>query len=40
MNLFLLIFLVQDMKKDEVFQDNAILKRKLSELWIKVKASN
>lgn len=27
-------------EKDEVFQDNAILKEKLSELWIKVKASN
>ena len=27
-------------EKDEVFKDNAILKEKLSELWIKVKASN
>lgn len=26
-------------EKDEVFQDNEILKQKLSELWIKVKAS-
>ncbi len=26
-------------EKDEVFKDNAILKEKLSELWIKVKAS-
>ena len=25
--------------KDEVFQDNEILKQKLTELWIKVKAS-
>lgn len=27
-------------EKDEVFQDNLVLKQKLSELWIKVKASN
>ena len=27
-------------EKDEVFQDNVVLKEKLSELWIKVKASN
>ncbi|MGL4791496.1 MAG: ABC transporter substrate-binding protein [Anaerotignaceae bacterium] len=26
--------------KDEIFQDNEVLKEKLSELWIKVKASN
>lgn len=29
-----------DYEKDEVFQDNIVLKEKLSELWIKVKASN
>jgi len=28
-----------DYEKDEVFEDNEILKEKLSELWIKVKAS-
>ena len=27
-------------EKDEVFEDNTVLKEKLSELWIKVKASN
>ena len=26
-------------EKDEVFQDNPILKKKIAELWIKVKAS-
>ena len=26
--------------KDEVFTDNQVLKQKLAELWIKVKAAN
>jgi len=26
-------------EKDEIFEDNVVLKQKLAELWIKVKAS-
>ena len=30
----------EDYEKDEIFHDNEVLKKKLSDLWIKVKAAN